>query len=288
MAMPFRALKHTHCPANRGCRSAEQLQYTHRARGARGIPPKPSRTCSAAFENRWVLSGPAMEGECTGRQVKAEGAVLPTVHRGCGALHIALSRDAGASLPHPRAPAGPHCLRAAAWQQQKDAFGRRAAACPRRTYTVRAGAACVWDHARRGMHGDVGEVQRGQREVARLVHCAPAVCTVGERVCRTNPEGEETMPSMTLTSEYPREYVDPRIALEGQGPQRRPQKRVDRRLEAVAKAVGGGYCRLQMRLRLALAVREAVAGHRLGARAVGAVPLPLPMHPWWTPPLRSH
>ena len=32
-------------------------------------------------------------------------------------------------------------------------------------------------------------------------------------------------------------------ALEGTGPQRRPQKRVDRQLEEVAEAVGGGYCR---------------------------------------------
>ena len=29
-------------------------------------------------------------------------------------------------------------------------------------------------------------------------------------------------------------------------PHRRPQQRLDRRLEEVAKAVGGGYCRLQM------------------------------------------
>ena len=36
-------------------------------------------------------------------------------------------------------------------------------------------------------------------------------------------------------------------------------------MEEVAKAVGGGYCRLQMPLRLALGVRETVAGHRLGA-----------------------
>ena len=33
----------------------------------------------------------------------------------------------------------------------------------------------------------------------------------------------------------------------------------------VAKAVGGGYCRLQILLKPALAVRETVAGHRLGA-----------------------
>ena len=45
-----------------------------------------------------------------------------------------------------------------------------------------------------------------------------------------------------------------RDALEGQGSQRRLQKRSDRRLEEVAKAVGGGYCRLQMPLKLALAI----------------------------------
>ena len=54
-------------------------------------------------------------------------------------------------------------------------------------------------------------------------------------------------------------------ALEGKGRQRRPQRRLGRRLEEVAKAVGGGYCRLQMPLSLALGVREMVAGHRLGA-----------------------
>ena len=55
-----------------------------------------------------------------------------------------------------------------------------------------------------------------------------------------------------------------RDALEGKGPQSRPQRRLGRRLEEVAKAVGGGYCWLQMPLKLALAVRETMAGHRLG------------------------
>ena len=45
--------------------------------------------------------------------------------------------------------------------------------------------------------------------------------------------------------------------------------RLDGRLEEVAKAVGGGYCRLQMPLRLALGVRGTVAGHRLGALEEG-------------------
>ena len=53
-----------------------------------------------------------------------------------------------------------------------------------------------------------------------------------------------------------------RDALEGMGSQRWSQERLDRRLEEVAKAVGGGYCRLQMPLKPALAVRETVAGHR--------------------------
>ena len=65
------------------------------------------------------------------------------------------------------------------------------------------------------------------------------------------------------------------------GPQRWPQQRLDRRLEEVAKAVGGRYCRLQMPLKLALAVRETVAGHWMGALegGLGGAP-PLPMHPW--------
>ena len=57
----------------------------------------------------------------------------------------------------------------------------------------------------------------------------------------------------------------PSDAFEGKGPQRRPQKRSDRRLEEVATAVGGGYCRLQMPLKPALGVRETVVGRRLGA-----------------------
>ena len=65
-----------------------------------------------------------------------------------------------------------------------------------------------------------------------------------------------------------------RDALEGNGPQRRPQRRLDRRLEEVAKAVGGAYCWLQKKkpLRLALAVRGTVAGHRLEGGGGGTSP----------------
>ena len=51
----------------------------------------------------------------------------------------------------------------------------------------------------------------------------------------------------------------------GKGPKRRPHKRLGRRFEEVAKAVWGSYCQLPMPLKLALAVRETAAGHRLGA-----------------------
>ena len=84
-----------------------------------------------------------------------------------------------------------------------------------------------------------------------------------------------------------------RDALEGKGPRRRFQKQLDRRLEEVAKAVGGGYCRLQMPLKLALGVRETMARHRLGALEGGRgsppsnASLPPPPHPSQTPPLAS-
>ena len=78
-----------------------------------------------------------------------------------------------------------------------------------------------------------------------------------------------------------------RDALEGNAPHRRPQTRLDRRLQEVAKAVGGGYCRLQMPLKPAPAVREPVAGRRLGALEPGPSPTsrskwPSSGHFWYT------
>ena len=77
---------------------------------------------------------------------------------------------------------------------------------------------------------------------------------------------------MPLTSADPLPLS--RDALEGKGPQRRPQERLGRRLERVAKAFGGGYCRLQMPLKSALGVRGTAAGHSLGALEVGGVTFP--------------
>jgi hypothetical protein len=51
--------------------------------------------------------------------------------------------------------------------------------------------------------------------------------------------------------------------------ERTSEAALDRRLEEVAKAVGSGYCRLQMPSTPALGVRGTVAGHRLGALAGG-------------------
>ena len=74
-------------------------------------------------------------------------------------------------------------------------------------------------------------------------------------------------------------------ALEGKGPQRDLQKRLGRRLEEVAKAVGGGYCRLQTPWRLALGVTGTVAGRRLGALEGGGG---ADWHPWKTTRLLVH
>ena len=64
----------------------------------------------------------------------------------------------------------------------------------------------------------------------------------------------------------PLQYNSPRDAFAAQGPQRRPQEAVRQAVGgAVSKSVGGGYCRLQMPVRLARGVRETVAGHKLGA-----------------------
>ena len=66
-----------------------------------------------------------------------------------------------------------------------------------------------------------------------------------------------------------------------EGTQRRPRRRLDRRLEEVAEAIGGGCCRLQLPWKPALGVTGTVAGHMLGALE-GGVAYHLPMHPWFS------
>ena len=56
----------------------------------------------------------------------------------------------------------------------------------------------------------------------------------------------------------------PGMHSKGRGLRGSPRE-LGRRLEEVAKAVVGGYCRLQMPLKPALGVRGTVAEHRLGA-----------------------
>ena len=121
--------------------------------------------------------------------------------------------------------------------------------------TKNGAKACSWNSSRNVGAGiwnlrgiDAGE-SRQRRRVCRA--CAECLCRVcvwcasSACVCFPGRRGRD--------------------ALEGKGPQGRPQQRLDRRLEEVAEAVEGGYCRLQMPLKPALGVRETVAGRRLGA-----------------------
>ena len=127
--------------------------------------------------------------------------------------------------------------------------------------------------------------------LAQLLHSHQGV--VVELVLGTGMQTRRTRG----TGSQPRESKQPGIAGDGgrtpggplspdsprdawKGPQRRPQRPVGRRLEEVVKAVGGGYCRLQMPLRPALAISETGAGHGLGALEGGGGPPPLPLHPW--------
>ena len=77
------------------------------------------------------------------------------------------------------------------------------------------------------------------------------------------------VPALVLPPCHPHLHAHIRTGGRGRGgarmgPWGRFQKRLDRRLEEVAEAVGGGYCRLQMPLKRALAVRQTVSGHRWG------------------------
>ena len=69
----------------------------------------------------------------------------------------------------------------------------------------------------------------------------------------------------------------PGIHLKGRGLRGSP--RLDRRIEEVSEAVLGRYCRLQIPLNLAVAAKETVARHMLGALEGAGRP-----GGWWIPP----
>ena len=99
-----------------------------------------------------------------------------------------------------------------------------------------------------------------------LLLCSALPCTLTPLCCAVHCTCTLLYTLGTRTAQHSsRLQPTVRAALEGKGPQRRSQKRLDRRSEEVAKAVGGGYCWLQMPLKLALGVGKTVAGHRLGA-----------------------
>ena len=82
----------------------------------------------------------------------------------------------------------------------------------------------------------------------------------------------------------------PRDALERKGPHRRPPAAVRQAVGGGCRGGWGGYCRLQMPLRLALGVRGTVAGHRLGALEGGGTSPPfqcIPAPPPPQPPLQT-
>ena len=103
----------------------------------------------------------------------------------------------------------------------------------------------------------------------------------GRLICIANSSGRRPAPG-SITDPSSVEYTGTRStapstdALEEKGRQRRPQKQLDRWLEEVAKAVGGGYCRLQMLLKLAFAIRGTVAGQMLGTPRGGGGGAPPP------------
>ena len=122
------------------------------------------------------------------------------------------------------------------------------------------------------------------------------------QTCRLRPAGSCRGPPMPCLPHAippsPSAPPPPRPPPPRDASQRRPQQRLDRRLEEVAKAVGGGLLSVTMPCNPALGVRGTVAVHRLGALKGGGggaypppettrrnvtrgapPPPPVPMHP---------
>ena len=143
---------------------------------------------------------------------------------------------------------------------------------PRSTASCRAGAAgSYFPPPAAGLSGAGGGGGRGLGQRGTVINGVPGLCSP-PRPLAVATEGV----AMLHVPEHPVRSVvcthctpTAKDALEGKRPQRRSQRRLDGRSEAVAKAVGGGYCRLHTPLKLALAVRAAVAGHRLSALDTG-------------------
>ena len=121
--------------------------------------------------------------------------------------------------------------------------------------------------------------------------------TKNQEQCRNNVKSLGTVQEQCIGNDAMCSSGDcvMRKGIEGQGgrPVGKPQGCIRREgaseatPEAVRLAVGGdcrpggGYCRLQMPLKLVLAVKGTVAGHRLGALQGGGGGAPLlPRHPW--------
>ena len=113
---------------------------------------------------------------------------------------------------------------------------------------------------RRGERGGPPPAPRASAHLLHATHHHAHVCTVHDHRNSHRLQG-----LLEGVRDLPREALlhlkwgtGARDALEGKGPSEAAS-------EAVRQVVGGGYCRLQMPLRLALGVRGTVAGHRLGA-----------------------
>ena len=100
---------------------------------------------------------------------------------------------------------------------------------------------------KRASEGTAGG-RKATRQCAKVIlhHSGWAQCNIG----RTTSTSSVTLPQGCIRSEGTAEAAPEAVRQAAGG---------------VAQAVGGGYCRLQMPLRPALAVRWSVAGHRLGA-----------------------
>ena len=116
------------------------------------------------------------------------------------------------------------------------------------------------------------------------VQCDAVTCRVGVGPLHSPTAAECTAVELPLAPPPP----SPRQALEGKGPQGRPQRRLDRRLEEVDQAVVGGYCWLQMPLKHLPSGRQWLGVGRAPWRGEGPPPPSLQCIPCPSPPFVHH